>query len=164
MFERAFETLAVHMAALCCDVTPDPKDFSSSDSEPEDLLSPEEVEQPRRSSTPNASLVSPDPDLELSTTPEQSFGTISGGEATFMALLRETNATVKGFDTRLDALEQKVAELGQKDTTTTGTSCRKWKAADTDEIRVSCTLPSKQILPVHPKLIVADLASYAVDL
>ena len=139
MFEQVFETLAGNMATLRGDVTPDPKDFFSSDSEPEDLLSPEEVEQPASSSTPNAFLVSPDPDLELSTTPEHSYGSIPGGKATFMALLRETNAIVKRFDARLDALEQKVADLEQKDTTTTVTSHKKGKAAVTDEIRVSCT-------------------------
>ena len=57
-----------------------------------------------------------------------------------MALLSEANATVKRFDTRLDTLEQNVAELGQKDTTTTGTSGKKGKTAVTDEIKVSCTL------------------------
>lgn len=35
-----------------------------------------------------------------------------------MALLQETNAIVKRFDSRLNALEQKVAELGQKESST----------------------------------------------
>lgn len=121
-------------------VTPDLEDFSS-DSEPEDLVSHVEVEHPGSSSTPNASLLSPEASLVLdpTTTPEQSFGSVPGGDVSFMALLRETNAIVKRFDTRLDALEQTVAELRRKETTATVTSSGKGKPAVTDEIRVRWT-------------------------
>ena len=125
-------------------VTPDLEDVS--DSEPEDLMPPVEVEHTGSfisCSTPNSSLLSADLEppaaATMATTPEQSFSSVPRGETSFMAILREINAIVKRFDSRLDALEQTVAELRQKETTATVTSSGKGKPAVTDEIRVRCT-------------------------
>lgn len=129
--------------------TPDPEDYLLSDSEPEDLQDLEEqtdAEQGNSSrtttSTPNASLLSQDCTVS---TPNQSLGSISGDEASFMVLLRETNAIVKRFDARMEALELKVEELGQKEESTAIASRTqgKGKAAVSDEIRVRHSLSSQ---------------------
>ena len=64
---------------------------------------------------------------------QPSCGSVPGGEATIMQLLRETHSLVKQFDARLQSLEVQVAELGPKKGTTSRTQ---EKAAVTDEIRV----------------------------
>lgn len=122
--------------------TPDPEELMISDSEPEDLA-PEELETDcedlelrsgcQITSTPNASLLSPEQVDSTVSTPCQSFGSNSGSDETLMALLLETNAIVKTFDARLATLEAKVDLLGDKGK---GMAQEKRKVAVTDEIRV----------------------------